>query len=34
VATVDQQLNALMAHGWGESDTSALLLVLELMAGK
>lgn len=30
VATVGQQLNALMACGWGGSDTSALLRVLEL----
>ena len=33
-ATVGQQLNALMAHGWGGSDTSALLRVLERTAGK
>ncbi|MBK9445056.1 MAG: NAD-binding protein [Betaproteobacteria bacterium] len=29
VATVGQQLNALMANGWGAADTSALLRVLE-----
>jgi 2-hydroxy-3-oxopropionate reductase len=34
VATVGQQLNALMGHGWGGSDSSALLRVLELMARK
>lgn len=28
-AVVDQQLNALMAQGWGRQDTSALLAVLE-----
>jgi 2-hydroxy-3-oxopropionate reductase len=30
-ATVDQQLNALMAQGWGRDDTSSLLRVLELL---
>jgi 2-hydroxy-3-oxopropionate reductase len=28
-ATVAQQLNALMAQGWGKDDTSSLLRVLE-----
>ena len=28
-AQVWQQLNALMAHGWGREDTSSLLRVLE-----
>jgi 2-hydroxy-3-oxopropionate reductase len=28
-AAVWQQLNALMAHGWGQEDTSSLLRVLE-----
>lgn len=32
-ATVWQQLNALMAQGWGRQDTSALLRVLETGAG-
>ncbi len=30
-AVVDQQLNALMAQGWGRDDTSSLLRVLELL---
>lgn len=30
-ATVDQQLNALMAQGWGRDDTASLLRVLELL---
>ena len=30
-AVVDQQLNALMAQGWGREDTSSLLRVLELL---
>ena len=30
-ATVSQQLNALMAQGWGREDTSSLLRVLETM---
>ena len=30
VATVGQQLNALMANGWGSADTAALLRVLEI----
>lgn len=30
-ASVGQQLNALMAQGWGRDDTSSLLRVLELM---
>lgn len=30
-ATVDQQLNALMAQGWGSDDTASLLRVLELL---
>ena len=30
-ATVDQQLNALMAQGWGRDDTSSLLRVLEML---
>ena len=29
-ATVAQQLNALMAQGWGKDDTASLLRVLEL----
>jgi 2-hydroxy-3-oxopropionate reductase len=29
-ATVAQQLNALMAQGWGRDDTASLLRVLEL----
>ena len=33
-AQVKQQLNALMGCGFGEQDTSSLLLVLEQMAGK
>jgi len=33
VALVAQQLNALMGHGWGTLDTSALLKVLEAAAG-
>jgi 2-hydroxy-3-oxopropionate reductase len=33
-AQVMQQLNALMGSGFGEQDTSSLLLVLELMARK
>jgi 3-hydroxyisobutyrate dehydrogenase-like beta-hydroxyacid dehydrogenase len=33
-AQVKQQLNALMGSGFGEQDTSSLLLVLEQMAGK
>jgi 2-hydroxy-3-oxopropionate reductase len=32
-AQVKQQLNALMASGFGEQDTSSLLLELEQMAG-
>ncbi|MCM2287456.1 MAG: NAD(P)-dependent oxidoreductase [Sulfuritalea sp.] len=32
-AAVWQQLNALMAHGWGTHDTSSLLRVLEVGAG-
>jgi hypothetical protein len=31
---VMQQLNALMGSGYGEQDTSSLLLVLEKMARK
>ena len=31
-AAVWQQLNALMANGWGSRDTSALLSVLEAAA--
>jgi 3-hydroxyisobutyrate dehydrogenase-like beta-hydroxyacid dehydrogenase len=34
VATVAQQLNALMGHGWGMQDTSALLKVLEAASGR
>lgn len=30
-AVVDQQLNALMAQGWGRDDTASLLRVLELL---
>lgn len=30
-AVVDQQLNALMAQGWGRDDTASLLRVLELI---
>jgi 3-hydroxyisobutyrate dehydrogenase-like beta-hydroxyacid dehydrogenase len=33
-AQVKQQLNALMGSGFGEQDTSSLLLVLEQMAGR
>jgi 2-hydroxy-3-oxopropionate reductase len=33
-AQVMQQLNALMASGFGEQDTSSLLLVLEQMRGR
>jgi 2-hydroxy-3-oxopropionate reductase len=33
-ATVWQQLNALMAHGWGTNDTSALLRLLEFNQGE
>ena len=33
-AQVKQQLNALMGSGYGEQDTSSLLLVLEQMAGQ
>ena len=33
-AQVKQQLNALMGSGYGEQDTSSLLLVLERMAGR
>lgn len=33
-AQVKQQLNALMSSGYGEQDTSSLLLVLEQMAGR
>jgi len=33
-AQVKQQLNALMGSGFGEQDTSSLLLVLEQMAGQ
>lgn len=29
-AVVGQQLNALMAQGWGQDDTASLLRVLEL----
>jgi 2-hydroxy-3-oxopropionate reductase len=29
-AAVGQQLNALMAQGWGRDDTSSLLHVLEI----
>jgi len=32
-AAVWQQLNALMAHGWGTRDTSSLLRVLEAGTG-
>jgi 2-hydroxy-3-oxopropionate reductase len=32
-AQVWQQLNALMANGWGAKDTSSLLRVLELSGG-
>jgi 3-hydroxyisobutyrate dehydrogenase-like beta-hydroxyacid dehydrogenase len=34
VALVAQQLNALMSHGWGTLDTSALLKVLEAANGR
>lgn len=34
VALVAQQLNALMGHGWGRLDTSALLQVLEAANGR
>jgi 3-hydroxyisobutyrate dehydrogenase-like beta-hydroxyacid dehydrogenase len=34
VALVAQQLNALMGHGWGTLDTSALLKVLEATNGR
>lgn len=34
VALVAQQLNALMGHGWGTLDTSALLQVLETVNGR
>jgi 3-hydroxyisobutyrate dehydrogenase-like beta-hydroxyacid dehydrogenase len=34
VALVAQQLNALMGHGWGTLDTSALLQVLEATNGR
>lgn len=34
VALVAQQLNALMGHGWGTRDTSALLPVLEAANGR
>ena len=34
IAAVGQQLNALMANGWGNSDTASLLRVLELMEKK
>jgi 3-hydroxyisobutyrate dehydrogenase-like beta-hydroxyacid dehydrogenase len=34
VALVAQQLNALMGHGWGMLDTSALLKVLESASGR
>jgi 2-hydroxy-3-oxopropionate reductase len=30
---VGQQLNALMAMGWGQNDTATLLRVLEAMEG-
>ena len=30
-AVVDQQLNVLMAQGWGADDTASLLRVLELL---
>ena len=33
-ATVAQQLNALMAQGWGREDTSSLLRVLESESGQ
>jgi 2-hydroxy-3-oxopropionate reductase len=33
-AAVWQQLNALMAHGWGHEDTSSLLRVLEAGGGE
>jgi len=33
-AQVMQQLNALMGSGFGEQDTSSLLLVLEQMRGR
>ena len=33
-APVTQQLNALIANGWGQCDTSTLLRVLELSAGE
>ena len=33
-AQVMQQLNALMGSGYGEQDTSSLLLVLEQMRGQ
>jgi 2-hydroxy-3-oxopropionate reductase len=32
-AAVWQQLNALMAQGWGQDDTSSLLRVLEASGG-
>jgi 3-hydroxyisobutyrate dehydrogenase-like beta-hydroxyacid dehydrogenase len=34
VALVAQQLNALMSHGWGTQDTSALLKVLEATSAR
>jgi 3-hydroxyisobutyrate dehydrogenase-like beta-hydroxyacid dehydrogenase len=34
VALVAQQLNALVASGWGRDDTSSLLRVLEAMNGR
>ncbi|HYM48797.1 MAG TPA: NAD(P)-dependent oxidoreductase [Burkholderiaceae bacterium] len=34
VALVAQQLNALVGHGWGNLDTSALLKVLEATSGR
>ncbi len=34
VALVAQQLNALMSHGWGSEDTSALLKVLEATSAR
>jgi 2-hydroxy-3-oxopropionate reductase len=33
-AAVWQQLNALMAHGWGRDDTASLLRVLETATGQ
>jgi len=33
-AQVGQQLNALMAQGWGRDDSASLLRVLELEGGR